>query len=486
MNKHLVFCLLLAGALCASAFVKKGSTGRSIQTNGSQSDVQAAIDAAPDNGTATVIIPPGTYDWGGVLNIKKAVSLAGNGEVVIRNQLTNGNMIQAESKKTGNIQIYNLSFKQISDNGAGRGFLMMLSRDPASTNTVIVHDCTFDQNAIYAWTILCNQNGFLFYNDSFKGSGRNGLGGMSLIWGMQNYELYNTPSTMGTADTTGLNNTYIEDCQFALGAGGNMDANSRSVWRHNTFQDAAVGSHGQETSQNGVRHWEFYGNTFLMTKDNPINLNAWVQIRGGTGVFTGNYLDEIPWGKSQFQLNVFSITRGANDGHGGTFCPVEYPAPRQTGWGWANNNANWGRVEGNPTLLEGSQSPGYFLPDGKGAILEPVYAWDDSGPGSKSPLYVDKQTYQPDDCGNAQTIETYLQKGRDYYVNSGAKPNWTPYPYPHPLRGGGQPSPTPSPTAQPTPTPQPTATPSPSATPYRMTIQIESASPITVNVQPPQ
>lgn len=367
---------------------------------------------------------------------------------------------------------------------------MMLTRDPSSTNTVIVHDCAFDQGVVYAWTILCNNNGFLFYNDSFRGNGRNGLGGMSLIWGMGNYDYYNTASTMGTNDPDGLHNTYIEDCQFSNAAGGNMDANSRSVWRYNTFQDAAVGSHGQETSPNGVRHWEFYHNTFRISKDNPINLNSWVQIRGGTGIFTQNQLDEIPWGKSQFQLNVFSITRGANDGHGGSFCPVEYPAPRQTGWGWANNNANWGKVEGNPQLLEGGRSPGYFLPDGKGAVLEPVYAWDDTGAGTKVPTYVDKQTYQPDDCGNNQVIETYLQKGREYYVNQGPKPGYVPYTYPHPLRGGGQPSPTPTPTPQPTPSPNPTPTPAPTPTPgpspqYKMTITVTSDSPITVNVQPP-
>ena len=66
-----IICLIFAaGSACA--FTVSGST---YMTNGSQSDVQAACNAAPDNGTVTVAIPNGAYSWTGKLTIKKSLAL---------------------------------------------------------------------------------------------------------------------------------------------------------------------------------------------------------------------------------------------------------------------------------------------------------------------------------------------------------------------------------------------------------------------------
>ena len=72
---------------------------------------------------------------------------------------------------------------------------------------------------------------------------------------------------MGTADTTGTANTYVEAntwnnvwlSAFDLGA------NARVVLRYNTFNNSGGTSHGQDTGPNGVRHYEFYNNTFIFT-----------------------------------------------------------------------------------------------------------------------------------------------------------------------------------------------------------------------------
>jgi hypothetical protein len=45
----------------------------------------------------------------------------------------------------------------------------------------------------------------------------------------------------------------------------NLDDNSRTVVRYNTFNNSAIGSHGQETSPWGVRHYEIYNNDFVFT-----------------------------------------------------------------------------------------------------------------------------------------------------------------------------------------------------------------------------
>lgn len=484
MNKFLIACFLFAGALAAPGFTKKGAT---LRSSGTQSDVQAAIDAASEG--ATVTIPSGTFDWSGQLMIKKAISLAGN-DTTIRNQNGSSSMILALSGKSGNIEIYGISFVQVADNSGGKGFCIEARRDESTSYTVKIHDCHFDEAGVYNYSMREASNGILVWNCSFIGAG---IGGINFVVDEFNYESYNQPSTLGTRDSTGLKNSYVEDCSFTNASTGmvNFDANSRVVLRHCTAQDAAVGSHGQETSPIGVTSWEVYDNTWKISKDNPANMNNWLHIRGGTGVVTRNNFEEIPWGKSQIVLTVFSVTRGANDGHGSSFCPIEYPAPRQTGWSWADNGANWGKVEDeqNPQLLEGGRSPGYFLPNGKGAQVDPVYIWDNTGPGATSASFLWIQTYEPDNCGNQQNVaNTYLRANRDYFVNAGPKPGWTPYPYPHPLRTGGAPSPTPTP-PEPTPSatpPQPTPTPQPSATPpgsHRYQILMESDSPMYVTPQ---
>src|ERR1700742_4837913 len=125
--------------------------------------------------------------------------------------------------------------------------------------------------------------------------------------------------------------------------------------------DAAFGSHGQETSIYGARQWEIYNNTFTLTSGNPANLQDWFTVRGGTGVITQNSMPDIP-SKCGIQLNVYSINRGMNDGDYGVACPIQYPAPRQIGWGWsASSSAYFGKVEdGNTSVLVGSVSPGAF------------------------------------------------------------------------------------------------------------------------------
>jgi hypothetical protein len=432
-----VIALLLVLASGADAYRKRGSTGKIIQSDGSQAGVQRAIDAASDGSTVT--IPAGTFNWSGQLTIRKAVSVAGAGKdsTVIRNHNGASSMILAQSGKNGNIQIYGLDIVQVADNGGGRGFMISASRDTSSQNTVLIHDCKLDQNGVFSYSIDCGTNGIIIAACDFMAG--SGMGGVTMVDMSFNYEEYKKPSTLGIKDTDGLHNTYIEDCTFLNGslAITNFDSNSRMVFRHNFCQDSALNSHGQESSPTGTVSFEIYDNTFKITKDNPHNLNYWACVRGGTGVFCDNQMDEIPWGKDQLQLNVFSINNGINDTHGGIACPIEYPAPRQTGWAWADNGANWGKVKGNPQLLEGGRSPGYFLPNGKGAILEPVYVWGNTGPGSKAPGYVSvSNQYSPDNCGNGQVIGDYLEKGREVIIDQGPKPGYTKYPYPHPLRSG--------------------------------------------------
>lgn len=472
--RTLLLSLLLA--VSCHAFTKEGSTGRTIKTNGSLADVQAAIDAAPNDGSATVIIPKGTFRWTGTLSINKSLALAGDeGSVIENNNGPYAVMINAVSPASGNINIYGLKVIQVVANGgSSSGGQLSCDRTEPSNYTVLIHDCVFDTKDYFSYAIWARANGIIFWNDSFPGTGgerTNNLTGISFTCSKYGYtSSWNTPSTYGNADTTGLANSYIEDCSFSNGPSFscNADDNARVVYRHCVFTDAIFGGHGQDSAQYGARQAEIYDNKFVLTGNN-IYMNNWITFRGGAGVIFGNSMPDIP-NKPRIVLTLLSINRP-----GSTQCQTAYPAARQVAQGWsASSNAKFG----NPVVPE----------DGTGAVIEGVYVWGNTG-GEGDPNRVDLSQYVPDDCGNGQKITNYLKEGRDYFVGK-PKPGYTPYVYPHPLHvayGGGNPNPTPTPTPQPTPTPpEPTPTPAPTPGQYKTIITITSGSPISVDVKPDQ
>jgi hypothetical protein len=438
----IIFLMFAAGA--AWSFTVSGTT---YTTNGSQSDVQRACNAVPDNGTVTVVIPNGTYSWTGTLTIRKSLTLAGASStgVKINNNLASGAMISATAGAAGHINIYWLNVVQMANNGGGKGFALTCDRTERGRYTVVVHDCTFSSGSIYTYMVLCRDNGIIFWNDTFVGDGPNdplAAGGISFVCQKYGYtSSWNTPDTYGVQDTTGLANCYVEDSKFYDGATGicNFDDNSRVVWRYNTIQECMLGTHGQETSIYGVRSWEIYNNTFIHPTSGtgpsgntyPMNMNGWFGGRGGSGVICNNAMDDIP-SKTGISLTVFSINRLDS-----IPCQTAYPAARQTGQGWsASSKATYG----NPVVRE----------DGTGAITEGVYIWGNTGSETTDPNYVGLDQYSPDDCGNGELVTNFLKKGRDYFVGT-AKPNYSPYQYPHPLhtafaRTGASPTPAPTPT----------------------------------------
>ncbi len=422
-----IICLMFA-ASSAWSFTVSGTT---YTTDGSEPDVQAACNAAPDNGTVTVVIPNGTYSWTGTLTITKSLTLAGASAtgVTINNNLANGDMIDATASANGHLNIYWLSIVQVADNGGGKGYAIVADRSEPSNYTVLIHDCTFNEGQLaYGYTVECVANGIIFWNDTFIGDGPNqpnAVGGLSMVCHKYGYtSSWNTPDTYGNEDVTGLGNTYIENCVFYDGIlGGNIDDNARVVSRYNTFQAACITSHGQESSPFGCREFEIYNNTFTYPTSGkgpsgntyPLNTQAWWGERGGSGVIFNNVMDLIPEGKSAISLEVFSINRLDS-----IPCQTAYPAARQTGQGWsASSNATYG----NPVVPQ----------DGTGAVTEGVWIWNNTGSATTDPnTYVGLNPYTPDECGNGQLLTNYLQQGRDYFVGI-AKPGYTPYQYPHPL-----------------------------------------------------
>jgi hypothetical protein len=351
-------------------------------------------------------------------------------------------MIFATAGTNGHINIYWLNILQVADNNGGRGFALVIDRSEPTNYTVLVHDCTFSSGSIYTYMVYCGDNGIIFWNDTFIGDGPNdpnAAGGISFVCDKYGYtSSWNTPDTYGTQDVSGLANTYIENCTFYDGTIANFDDNSRVVVRYSRFQNATLGSHGQETSGIGVREWEIYNNTFIYSTSGtgpsgntyPMNTQDYFGCRGGSGVIFNNAMDFIPEGKQGINLTVFSINRASS-----IPCQTAYPAARQTGQGWsASSKATYG----NPVVPQ----------DGTGAVTEGVYIWGNTGSMTTDPNYVGLDQYAPDECGNGMLVTDFLKEGRDYFVGT-AKPNYSPYQYPHPLHTafavtGPGPAPTPN------------------------------------------
>lgn len=435
-TKALLALILICSGQAAWSYTVSGNT---YTTNGSQADVQAACNAVPDNGTATVVIPSGTYSWTGTLTINKSLTLQGTNPgswgnptpessypTVIQNNTVGANMINATSSLNGHIIIAYICFRQLAQNSAGSAYCLSLDRSDwngtsivATPYTCMVHDCFLDAGTVGSYIAWIRANGIIVWNCTLIGNS-----GFELVCGKYGYTAsWNTPDTYGIEDTTGLGNTYFENCYIGVGGTGasqytiNLDDNARCVFRNSTFQDSALGSHGQESSPIGGRSFELYNNTFRCTSGNPQNMQNYFSDRGGAGVMWGNTVDVIPFGKPFIGFFVFS-TQSTQQ------IPQQtgYPAARQCGQGWSASSAN---TYGHPVVSA----------DGTGQVTTGTYIWNNTGWSNTDPNFV-------------SSPQGYMALGRDYFFS--AKPGYTPYTYPHPLHsqfasvGGSSSTPTPN------------------------------------------
>jgi hypothetical protein len=230
---------------------------------------------------------------------------------------------------------------------------------------------------------------------------------------------------MGSKDTTGKANVYIEDNHIYGGSAQFIDADggSRVVYRNNTADFSSFNSHGLATSAIGVRHWEIYSNTFRTAstgeslEQSIANVNWLIWIRGGTGVIFNNAMDNIAgnyWGdkpEARFDIRAQQDNSGTNYGDysdGRAWLSAgkgAYPRQHQLAMNWSS------KVQTNG---------GYFI--------EPIYIWGNTGPGTLNGGL--RRLGIGDAWGNQ---DGYFASGRDYYNGGSGKPGYTPYTYPHPL-----------------------------------------------------
>jgi hypothetical protein len=419
---------LLAGFLvlvgCGPHY-NKSTCSVDCGTTCSASSVQAAVNAASDGDT--VIIPSGTCTWTSGVRTTAQLKISGQtkGNVIITHGAGSETLFTITTGSGHNTEISNINFMP----GNATGNYMTIN---GTGKPPLIHDNYFRvpdwqlANAIH----YEHYGGGVIYVNTFESLTTAGVGGSSgagsgcLV--IKNTEdsaswSWSTASTMGTDDTKGLNNVYIEGNTFnniylqAI----DCDDNSRVVIRQNTFNDSGFGAHGADTSIYGMRHIEVYNNLFVFHPSGtgfggaihyPLNINWWMCLRGGTGIFANNVMQDIKsaaWGpKSELYFIVQNLRRNS----GPNPCCNTYPCLHQIGRGQDNT-------------------------------LEPFYIWGNAGAGTQTPFLADygcndpRTSCQDSGCASRHTAN-FVKAGRDYHVGA-AKPGWTRYTCPHPLAGSG-------------------------------------------------
>ena len=312
-------------------------------------------------------------------------------------------MVDISESLDASIEISGIRFKSGT---AACGAHLNLTRT-AGGKPIMIHDCRFTPGGDIGRAILVMNNRGIVYRGSFDGGLETGVPvlhhtGITLKWnGEEADRSWTTPDTMGTNDTTGLNNFYIEDTYFAGAQCFDFDDNSRTVVRHCLFNNSNLATHGAETSPKGLRHFELHDNAFLFDDlgEDTLNLCRWIWIRGGTGIITDNSMPDLKsqmWGDGdEIQMIVMSLRRKC------LYAGWPYPVPHQVGQGH----------------------------DGTNSVLDPLYIWNNPGHPR-----VGMNDHEPDEVGRNLRSTNYIKLGRDYYVGV-PKPGYAKYAYPHPLRG---------------------------------------------------
>ena len=392
-------------------------------------NVQTAVNSASDGDT--VIIPNGSCTWTSGILTSKQIRISGATVPTRTNTATDGTtIVHAAGRNTlfvftignsFNSTIANLRFQATTGTGS---YVKMLG----TGKPPLMHDIYMNEPASsLAFTTEWYVAGGVIWNCTFESTTNNGACSHGNTAG-DNIKLTSTvnwdnASTMGTNDTNGQTNTYIEDCIFINLPTIDVDENARVVLRHcNLRSPTTGGSHGP-TSTYGGRHVEIYDNTFSLP-DKDVDVIRYYWMRGGTGVFTGNSFQAITLGschggtRATLQFIVENTTRTTSHN-----CCTAWECFHQPGSG-SNGTSRHDYLSANQTPYDSYQIP------------EPVYIWGNSGTGNTVALLTSTNN-QTDDCGKGYVTTDFFVQNQDYFVStdsSAAKPGWTRYTYPHPLR----------------------------------------------------
>jgi hypothetical protein len=420
MNRKNSFSSFFIASASALLLFPGAAAAATIETaDCSQAAVQTAIDSAADGDT--VVIVNGSCSWTGGISTDRQITLQGESVdgVTITHEAGAATLLDVTIGSAFRTTIANLSFMP----GSGTGVYVELHGTGLAP---LMHDCSFNiPNFQLDRAVKWEVTGGVIWNTTFEStenlSGECGTqvgsdSGSLLVRGGPPWD---TDSTLGTLDTTGEMNVYIEDSVFSyVGQAPDVDSDGRVVIRHCRFIGSSGTTHGP-TSTTGGRQFEFYDNEFSYPNPNR-NLNRYFWFRAGTGVITGNSIQAIDSAPCYANASsfVFAVENAHRNAHG---CCTAYMCFHQPGSGSDG-------VAHSPPYTSAGQDDEYQIPD-------PVYIWDNTGTGAASDRIVGINDGEPADCGTTYGTSDFFVEGRDYIVDGGPKPGYAPYPYPHPLRG---------------------------------------------------
>lgn len=351
----------------------------------------------------------------------------------------NGNTALFEVTGNGytnySLEFEGIRFRWTAGGGAGTDD-KMIQQNTSGGKPILIHDCYVEMpvgSCIFLYSFLISG---VISNCSFLGRWWFNSSEPFIIKPSAN-DTWLSTSTMGSADTTGLNNFYIEDCDWhGVQTGTDFTDNVRAVVRWSLINNSGLGGHGADTSFWGMRHYEVYDSEFIFNGINnqTLNITFFIYWRGGTGLVADCIIPDInssDYGnKTEILLQIQNLDRNAgpnglwsdNDGQ-----VPEYPCPRQIGMGRVTGSGVDGQgrsTDPNP----GQGWAGTYVGDS-----EPIYVWDCSG-GYGVGVNTGFEPPNNGDGVDPDLAQDYIQEGRDYFNGGTAKPGYAKFTYPHPLR----------------------------------------------------
>ncbi len=462
MRKQL--CILLIVLLIHPSF----ATTRNAATC-SQADITTQINAASLGDT--IQVPAGSCTWSGASGVAPVVGLhlvgAGIGATNITDTTTGAGFDLISGSTTNFYEVTGFTF--IAGVTKSRG-MVEVDGTMMSPSSFRIHHNRFVANSFGPRLIsITNVFGLIDHNTfdvGFNGSvqsisttgSSDGTDGGFTPW-MQ-------PLSLGT------NNAVFEEdnaFNYTFHAESAIDnyGGARYVFRHNAVNNAeACGGHGTDSgNRRSPFSFECYANTYTNNSGGMIRAGT---IRGGTGVWYSNSFsasgvgsgyngmtlmlyraclgDQSGWHQcngTNWQINsknfsangsrTTSVYAGTTDATHVSFCSVHRDTVCSSD---ADCTGGGGTCT---TFFDGSGNGGYACRDQPGRthdqVLDPIYAWSNTGPGNSI------GTYDGGGTCNDGGIDNYMLAGRDFIDNGTTpKPGYTAFTYPHPLQGGGAPS----------------------------------------------
>jgi hypothetical protein len=443
---------VLVWLVCQPIIVYAQSGGGTVRAalTCSVGDVQAQVTASADGDT--VLIPNGSCPWSSGITTTKQITIQGvsSGCIVAAScglQITDNDTNAADSLitvTTGtsfHVTLANMSFLP----GTATGTYITVN---GTGLPALVHDISLEQpyfqltdtlNWLAVGGVIWNAN--FYSNNNLTGACGTNVGGDG---GGLHVEpvgpAYDTPSTMGTLDTNGDQNLYIEDSIFSYtGQSPDVGDNGRVVLRHSQFIASSGLTHGISGAEGG-RQIELYNNAFVWPAGQFKNTTRYFWGRAGTFVITNNTIQLINTGSCFGTQQSFTMAvEGAHWNAGGHGCCTTTATGslcfHQVGSG-ADASIH------SPSNLFTSQSPA-----DPNMISDPNYIWNNTGTGQGSSHYGTNDA-STDNCHNINpgtgveyTTTDFYKSGTDFFYDdssssAGAKPGWAPFTYPHPLRTG--------------------------------------------------